>query len=164
MPFSLRKLMIGLSSLWVFSGWHPNILSAPKLMLSPPPGTFDIFWIIIGRDCLHNFQIFVESLLGILESRSCCLGELKYLTSNPLFHHTEVPVISLQIIFTPKAKFKSLGALMPSPPLSWAYITCFQLTKLNLLLSFFPPCHRNWWRETSNLWWKMACSWYKEKR
>lgn len=83
-----------------------------------PPGTLEIFWIISGRDFLHNRQILEESLLGILDSKSCCLGKLRYLVSSTLFHHDEGPVTNLHTIFAPKARFKNFGNLIPRPPLS----------------------------------------------
>jgi len=135
------------------------ILSVPILMLAPPLGILEVFWAIIGITFLHKRQILVESLMGMSWSRSWCLGKLRYLISSTLFHHAEGPVMNLQTIFPPKAKLRYLGDLMPRPPRSWGWITCFQLIKLNFFLSCFPPCHKKWRRMPSILWWKEAGAW-----
>lgn len=151
----------------VLIGCCPMILSAP-ILLSPPLGILEVFWEIVGIDFLHKRQILVESLLGMSWSRSWCLGKFRYLISSTLFHYAGRPIMSLQTILPPKSKLRNMGGLMPRPPRSWGWITCFQLIKLKFFLSCFPPYHKKWWRMPSILWWKEAgawrrVNWYKGK-
>ena len=92
-------------------------------------------------------------------SRRCCRAELRYFTSETLFHHSWFPLISLQTIFPPKALFRSLGERIPIPPCSWSWITCLHLKRLYFFFSFFPPFHRKCLMIASNLRWVLARAW-----
>ena len=143
-------------------GVCPIILSTPMLMLLPPFGTLDILWAREEIVFLQSPQILMQYLLGIAWSRKCYLEVFRYLISITRFHQAGLPLISLQIIFPPKARFISFGERIPKPPCSWSCMTFFQLMRLYFLFSHFPPCQRNCRIMASTLWWKVAGAWRRE--
>lgn len=158
-PLLWRKRIIGSIPGRLLIGWFPIILSAPMLILLPPLGTFETFCAIKEMVFLQSFQMLVLLLTDISLVRSCCLEQLRYLASMTFFHQAYWSSSKLQTILPPKAKFVSIGDLIPSPPFSWLWITCFQLTKLYFFFSFFPPCHKKYLRIISILWWNEAGAW-----